>query len=93
RTYSVSVAWWKQLEKGKDPDIDELDNTLGFDLITPGEFFSLANESETKNENQDWAWRNWLKSRKYTPDIIVNKSKFRFPQIPDKDIIISVKSG
>ncbi|MHC5821829.1 MAG: plasmid replication protein, CyRepA1 family, partial [Nostoc sp.] len=93
RTYSVSVAWWNQLEKGKDPDIDELENTLGFDLITPGEFLSLANESESKDENQDWAWRNWLKSRTYTPDIVVNQSKFRFPQIPDKDIIVSVKSG
>ncbi|MHC5831756.1 MAG: hypothetical protein ACYT04_91245, partial [Nostoc sp.] len=42
RTYSVSVAWWNQLEKEQDPDIDELDNTLGFELITPEEFFSLA---------------------------------------------------
>lgn len=24
KTYSVNVAWWNQLEKGKDPDIDEL---------------------------------------------------------------------
>lgn len=93
RTYSISVAWWNQLEKGKDPDIDELDNTLGFDLITPGEFLSLANESESKDENQDWAWRNWLKSRTYTPDIVVNQSKFRFPQVPDKNVIIPARSG
>lgn len=93
KAYSVSVAWWNQLEKGQHPDIDELDNTLGFDLTTPGEFLALANESESKDENQDWAWRNWLKSRTYTPDIIVNQSKFRFPQIPDKDTIIAAKSG
>jgi Origin of replication binding protein len=93
RTYSVNVAWWNQVEKGKDLDIDELDNTLGFDLITPGEFLSLANESESKDENQDWAWRNWLKSRTYTPDIVVNQSKFRFPQVPDKNVIIPGKSG
>lgn len=93
RTYSVSVAWWNQLEKGKDPDIDEIDNTLGFDLITPGEFFSLTDESKSKDDSQDWAWRNWLKSRIYIPDIVVNQSKFRFPQIPDKDAIIPAKSG
>ncbi|WP_375449100.1 plasmid replication protein, CyRepA1 family [uncultured Nostoc sp.] len=52
-----------------------------------------AGESEFKHDSQDWAWRNWLKSRTYTPDIIVNQSKFRFPQIPDKDVIIDVKSG
>ncbi|AVH65232.1 plasmid replication protein, CyRepA1 family [Nostoc sp. 'Peltigera membranacea cyanobiont' N6] len=93
RTYSVSVAWWDQLEKGQHPDIDELDNILGFDLITPGEFFSLADESESKDDSQDWAWRNWLKSRRYTPDIVVNQSQFRFAQIPDNDAIISAKSG
>ncbi|MEW6499723.1 MAG: hypothetical protein AB1589_45760, partial [Cyanobacteriota bacterium] len=92
KAYSVSVAWWGQLEKDNS-DIDELTNTLDFDLITPGEFLSLANESESKDENQDWAWRNWLKSRTYTPDIVVNQSKFRFAQIPNKDVIISAKSG
>ncbi|MHC5771318.1 MAG: plasmid replication protein, CyRepA1 family [Nostoc sp.] len=93
RAYSVSVAYWDQVEKGKDPDIDELGNTLGFDLITPGEFFSLAGESELKDDSQDWAWRKWLKSRIYTPDIVVNQSKFRFSQIPDNNVIVGVKSG
>lgn len=44
KAHSVSVAWWNQLEKGQDPDIDELDNILGFDLITPGEFFAIADQ-------------------------------------------------
>ncbi|MHC5763836.1 hypothetical protein [Nostoc sp.] len=79
--------------QGKDLDIDELENILGFDVITPGEFFSLADESKLKDDSQDWAWRNWLKSRTYTPDIIVNQSKFRFPQVPDKNVIIPGKSG
>lgn len=93
KDYSVSVAWWGQLEKGRDPDIDELSDTLGFDLITPGEFFSLAKYTESKDENSDWAWRNWLKSRRYTPDIVVNQSEFRFSKIPDSNVIIAVKSG
>jgi Origin of replication binding protein len=93
KAYSVSVAWWGQLEKGKDQDIDELRDTLAFDLITPGEFFSLAKDAESKDEIPDWAWRNWLKSRKYTPDTVVNQSKFRFTGIPDKDVIIAAKSG
>lgn len=93
KTYSVSIAWWNQLEKGKDPDIDELTNTVGFDLITPGEFFSLAKDKESIDDSEDWAWQNWLKSRRYTPDIVMNQSKFRFPQIPDKDVIIGGKSG
>ncbi|MHC5915870.1 MAG: plasmid replication protein, CyRepA1 family [Nostoc sp.] len=152
KAYSVSVAWWDQVEKGKDLDVDELDNTLGFDLITPGQFSLLAKEYQhgesinatervigyqtgdsrshksilqtgddgtvqsnvtrstdnssrrvgeqvcTANnqidvtENSRW-WRDWLKSRTYTPDIVVNQSKFRFPQVPDKDVIVSVRSG
>jgi hypothetical protein len=52
RTYSVNVAWWNQLEKGKDPDIDELENTLGFDLITPGEFFAIADKQLKLVEQQ-----------------------------------------
>jgi len=93
KAYSVSVAWWNQLEKEKDHDIDELSNTLDFNLITPEEFFSLAKDSESKDDSEDWAWRKWLKSRRYTPDVVVNQSKFRFPQIPDKDVIIAAKSG
>ncbi|BAY80506.1 hypothetical protein NIES25_69940 (plasmid) [Nostoc linckia NIES-25] len=93
RSYSLSVAWWGQFEKENSCDIDELDNTLGFDLITPGEFFSLVNESESKDDSHDWAWRNWLKSRCYTPDIVVNQPKFRFSQVPDKGVIITAKSG
>ncbi|EKE96425.1 hypothetical protein FDUTEX481_09771 [Tolypothrix sp. PCC 7601] len=44
KAYSVSVAWWGQIQKGIDQDIDELENTLDFDLITPGEFFNLVGE-------------------------------------------------
>jgi hypothetical protein len=91
--YSVSVAWWGQFEKDSSCDIDELDNTLDFDLITPGEFFSLADESQLQDESQDWAWRRWLESRRYTPDIVMNQPKFRFAQIPDRDVIIAGKSG
>lgn len=91
--YTVSVAWWGQLEKGKDCDIDELDNTLDFDLITPGEFFSRAVDTEIQDESQDWAWCNWLKSRCYTPNIVLNQPQFRFPIIPDNDVVIGVKSG
>jgi len=91
--YSVSVAWWGQVEKEESCDIDELDDTLDFELITPGEFFSLADESQLQDESQDWAWRNWLKSRHYTADIVLNQPKFRFPQIPDHDAVIAVKSG
>jgi hypothetical protein len=92
QAYSVSVAWWGQLEKGKDQDIDELDNTLAFDLISPGEFFSLQEDTE-KAEANEWAWKNWIKSRKFTPDITVNQQRFCYPKLPEKDTIIAVKSG
>ncbi|MCC5620801.1 hypothetical protein [Nostoc sp. CHAB 5715] len=53
RTYSVNVAWWNQLEKNQDPDIDELENTLSFDLITPENFLLLVKEHEVeKNETE-----------------------------------------
>lgn len=93
KAYSVSVAWWNQLEKGKDSDIDELSNILDFDLITPGEFFLLADGLESKDDSQDWAWRRWIKSRRYTADIVVNQPKFRFSQIPENNVILAVKSG
>jgi hypothetical protein len=91
KTYSCSVAWWEQFDK-VDGDIDEIDNVLGFDLISPGEFFKLATDS-SQDEQNDWAWRNWLKSRQFTPDIKVDMPKFRFPlDIPKENAGIGVKS-
>ncbi|QLE46681.1 hypothetical protein FD723_41580 (plasmid) [Nostoc sp. C052] len=62
---------WGQLEKSKQPDIDELSNTPDFELITPREFFNHTNKA------------NWLYRRRYTPDIVVNHLilNFHLPKI------------
>lgn len=149
--YSVSVAWWGQLAEA-DSDIDELENILDFELITPREFSLLAQEYQYEQSintteriivcqtgdsgshqsilqtgddgtvqsnvtrstdsssarmggqvcaannpigatgNNRWWW-DWLKSRRYTPDIVLNQPKFRFTKIPERNAVISVKSG
>ena len=35
----------------------------------------------------------WIKRRKFTPNIKLNQDKFRFPEIPDSNVIVAVKSG
>ncbi|QLE46683.1 hypothetical protein FD723_41590 (plasmid) [Nostoc sp. C052] len=79
--YLTDVAWWGQLEKSKQPDIDELSNTLDFELITPREFFNHTNKA------------NWLYRRRYTPDIVVNQSDFKFLNLPNNNAVIAAKSG
>jgi Origin of replication binding protein len=79
--YLIDVAWWGQFEKGKHQDIDELSNTLNFQLITPREFFNHTNKV------------NWLYRRRYTPDIVVNQTEFQFPKLPNNNVVIAAKSG
>ncbi|GBE95645.1 plasmid replication protein, CyRepA1 family [Nostoc cycadae] len=81
KDYSVNVGWWGQFQKGKHSDIDELPNTLDFQLITPKEFFNHTNKA------------NWLHRRTYTADIVVNQADFKFPKVPKTNAVIGVNSG
>jgi hypothetical protein len=104
--YECRVAWWGQVSKQHD-DIDELTETSIIQRITPLEFWEIVQNYrnngtpeptkeepiQEENENLDWAWNNWLKSRRFTPDIALNQEKFRFKNIPDSNAIIAAKSG
>lgn len=100
RGYECRVAWWEQVTKDQSQDIDELTDFSKIEYISPSEFWEIVekyrNNSSPKKEvpqTQDWAWENWLKSRKFTPHQIVNQDEFTFGKIPDSGVIVAAKSG
>lgn len=105
--WTVHIAWWGQISKKHD-DIDELPTEKIKDIsyITPDYFWELAKDERRKVslskvllENEDLPyghaqnWKMWTDSRKFTPDIILNQDEFTFPEIPESNVIIAVKSG
>ena len=96
--WTVQVGWWGQIEKSKK-DIDELADTSAIEYISPDEFKRIVEECQRENKPgaqekpNDWAWENWVKSRRFTPDRKLNQEKFRFGAIPDSGAIIAAKSG
>ncbi|WP_144238106.1 plasmid replication protein, CyRepA1 family [[Scytonema hofmanni] UTEX B 1581] len=52
-------------------------------------------DSQPKQQANNWQWDKWLKSRKFTPDVVINQAEFSFDgiDIPQSDAIIAVKSG
>jgi len=105
--YTCRVAWWGQITKEQD-DIDELTDFSVITYITPEEFWAIVEEhrkegaqtppvatdstTEAKTPS-DWAWQQWIRSRKFTPDIILDQKEFEFPNLPEKNIIAAVNSG
>ncbi len=47
---------------------------------------------ETPNSIR-WAWKQWLRSRKFTPTTTVNQQEFEFGAIPESNAVIGVNSG
>ncbi|SRR5579883_1257467 len=103
--YTCQVAWWGQITK-EDDDIDELTDYSVVTYISPEAFWSIVCEHRVKKETvsskdsntpekipSDWAYQQWLKSRQFTPDIVVDQGEFNFPDLPEKNIIVAVKSG
>ncbi len=95
--YKLQIAWWNQLTKDDD-DIDELADYSIIKFISVDNFKAIVNEDNSKPEKEekappDWAWEQWLRSRKFTPDIVVNQKEFALPKLPDSGHIIAVKSG
>lgn len=92
--YDVKFAWWGQIAK-TDSDIDELTDFSQIKYLNLDDFLSLAfvdtSVKESKQESiSDWAWEQWLKSRKFTADIPMTERYFQFPVIPDTNAMISV---
>ena len=96
--YDVKFAWWGQIAKS-DSDIDELTNYSQIEYISLDKFLSKGfidtSIKKTKEEStdDDWAWEQWVRSRKFTPDIIMKDEYFQFPVIPDSNVMISVKAS
>lgn len=99
RGYQCRVAWWGQVEKSAD-DVDELPDTSIIQYLTVDEFWAIVQEQKSESAQakgerlpSDWALQSWLRSRKFRPHIKLNQEKFRFPKIPDSDVIVAAKSG
>lgn len=89
--YAPYVGWWDQDSKDQ-PDIDELEDYTIIQLLNPPAFFEMA-EPDEENVPPEWAWKNWLKSRKFTPTQIVDLEEFCFGDLPESDAVISANSG
>jgi hypothetical protein len=102
--YTCQIAWWGQVTKEHD-DIDELADLRAISYITPDEFKAIVDQPQPQPEvkpqakavenpqQNNWALEWWFKKRKFTPHIKVNQPLFHFPDIPESDAIIAVKSG
>ena len=99
RGYECRVAWWGQIQKSAD-DVDELVDTSIIQQITVDEFWQIVQDNQNAlpeekkaNEDSDWAWENWLKSRKFTPHRVIDQQDFSFGNLPDSGVIVAGKSG
>ncbi|MBD0387693.1 MAG: hypothetical protein ICV54_14530, partial [Nostoc sp. C3-bin3] len=105
--WTADFAWWGQVTKEAN-DVDELNHKelQNISYITPDYFWELAKEEKRKislseslldDENLPSGfqqnWQTWINSRKYTADIVVHQDEFTFPEIPESNAIIAVKSG
>ncbi|BAZ71416.1 hypothetical protein NIES4106_62130 (plasmid) [Fischerella sp. NIES-4106] len=92
--YTIDIGWWEQFSK-EDPDADELEDISAIGFIQSGHFFALANSASLDEVNStNWAHEQWVKSRKYTPDIVVSNETFRFPaNLPDKGVGVGINAG
>ena len=80
--WEFKIAWWGQVEKSNS-DIDELDNLGKIKHIGLADFVGISQEYLTnpkpnpqKQEpgaSQSPKKQNWLNSKKFTPDIVVNQ--------------------
>jgi hypothetical protein len=89
--FDVYFAWWNQVNKESN-DIDELDNLDNIEFIKLERIEELIAENK-KESISNWAWEQWLKSRKFTADIIMKDEYFKFPAIPDSNAMISVMAS
>ncbi len=107
--YQCRIAWWGQVTKQHHDIDELVDTSIihyitpqefwsiveEHKLEKPTAKDKLETEDKPGTEKlpSDWAWKKWLNSREITPDIILNQEKFQFPQIPDNNVIVAVKSG
>lgn len=101
--WTVKIGWWGQFTKQQE-DLDELEDYSILTYLSPEEFWTIvedhkkeetpAQDSATEAKTpSDWAWQQWLRSRRFTPDIVLDLKEFQFPNLPEKDIIVAIKSG
>ena len=89
--YTVSFGWWGQVDK-EDCDIDELQNLDNICYILRDDFKAIASEYQEEKIN-DWAWDMWRNSHRFSAISKQNDKDFKFPDIPESNAIIAVKSG
>lgn len=91
--FDVKFAWWGQITK-EESDIDELLTLNNIKYLDIDEILAISNSNEVKKESLDnWAWQQWVKSRKFTPDIIMSDKYFQFPELPKHNALISIMAS
>jgi hypothetical protein len=84
--FEVSFAWWDQFFKHNE-DIDELRDIVNIQYLSIEEFRTLV------KDYNNIGFKKWRDSRKFTPTIEIDSPHFYFPDIPQHNAIISVKSA
>ena len=86
----IKVLWWGQVSKDKHQDIDEIDSVTfsKADYLSPSEFIEIAKKERYFQQQ----WENWKNSKKFTPQIKIEK-KFIEYGLPQANTITLIKSG
>lgn len=86
----IKVAWWGQIDKNQNRDVDEIYLTTlsKAEFLTPLEFFDLAKKEQYKKQQ----WIQWKDNKKFTPQITVDMPYIRY-NLPPKNVIAFIKSG
>lgn len=80
----IRIGWWGQFSK-KSGDIDEVKSLEEIALISPEEFFALAEKLKDK------VWQEWFTSLDFTSNIQIDKPYFDY-DLPPTNSIFAIKS-
>lgn len=87
---SVFIAWWGQITKEQEEDLDELpeEKLDSLSYISPSEFLEIAKKEQYKKQ----CWDRWKDTKKFTPQFKINQQFFEC-ELPQKNTITYIKSG
>ena len=87
--YDITIAWWKQVEKG-DGDIDEIDLSTSATIthLSPTEFIKLARQQQYIYKLKN----SWREFKRFTPKRTIHRRYFQ-DQLPPSNTATFIKSG
>ncbi len=86
----IKILWWGQISKDRHQDIDEIDSVTfsKAEYLSTSEFIELAKKERYFQQQ----WDNWKNSKKFTPQIKIEKEFIEYG-LPQANTITLIKSG